>query len=199
MIQAKISQIYNLDCYKSMHEMEDNSIDLVLTDPPFDDDIDFEVLVKEFYRIIKPSGSIIMFLFPDHIWKIKTPARQICVWEEVYSPQGRITKKYRRFFDLILWWTKSEQYTFNNLTRYQCRGIFNDSFVEASEKMFCWQKPLSLIEKLVKIHSNPGDIVFDPFMGTGTTCLMAKRLGRYYIGCELDVERFQIATKRILI
>lgn len=59
------------------------------------------------------------------------------------------------------------------------------------------EKPLELIERLVGIHSHVGDIVCDPFMGSGTTGVAAVRLGRKFIGIECEPKYFEIACRRI--
>ena len=59
------------------------------------------------------------------------------------------------------------------------------------------QKPLNLIDHFIEIASNPGDIVFDPFMGVGSTGVAAKELNRNFIGCEIDPVFFEAARKRI--
>ncbi|BAW50720.1 hypothetical protein JP0109_06910 [Helicobacter pylori] len=59
------------------------------------------------------------------------------------------------------------------------------------------QKSLALMEKIISIHTNPNDIVLDPFMGNGTTGLACKRLERNFIGIESEKEYFQIAKKRL--
>ena len=61
------------------------------------------------------------------------------------------------------------------------------------------QKPLRLLRHLMEIASNEGDVVFDPFMGVGSTGVAAKELGRKFIGCEIDSEFFKAAGKRIEI
>ena len=58
-------------------------------------------------------------------------------------------------------------------------------------------KPIGLIEKLVRNSSKVGDVILDPFMGSGTTGVACKALGRDFIGIELDDEYFNIAKKRI--
>ena len=60
------------------------------------------------------------------------------------------------------------------------------------------QKPVKLIEEIIKIHSNPGDLVLDPFMGSGTTAISAFNTGRHYVGFELDEKYFKILTSRIV-
>jgi len=187
--------IYNSDCLTLMKTFPDKSFDLVLTDPLWK--IDYDRYLVEFFRLLKDNGSIVMFVFPDDIWAIHKYPKQILVWEEVYSPQGRHTKKYRRFFDFIVWWTKSENYTFNNLTRYQLRGVFNDYFEDFDEKKHPYQKPLSLIKKLVKIHSNKNDLILDPFLGSGTTLVAAKYLNRKAVGIEISEQYCKIAKDRL--
>lgn len=59
------------------------------------------------------------------------------------------------------------------------------------------QKPVALMEYLIKTYTNEGDTVFDGFMGSGTTGVACKDLNRNFIGCELDPEYFKIAEKRI--
>jgi site-specific DNA-methyltransferase (adenine-specific) len=60
------------------------------------------------------------------------------------------------------------------------------------------QKPIELLERIVVSASNPGDLVLDPFCGSGTTGLAATRLGRQFIGIELDPEYADLATRRHL-
>lgn len=59
------------------------------------------------------------------------------------------------------------------------------------------QKPKALLERIIKASSNEGDIVADFFMGSGTTCVVAKELGRKYIGCDINPRAIEIAEKRI--
>lgn len=59
------------------------------------------------------------------------------------------------------------------------------------------QLPESLLERIIKVSSNPGDLVFDPFVGSGTTLAVAKRLGRHWLGCELSEEYASRASQRI--
>lgn len=59
------------------------------------------------------------------------------------------------------------------------------------------QKPIDLIEKLIKAYSNPGDIVLDPFIGSGTTAVAAIKTGHHYIGYEKEQKYFDVALNRI--
>ena len=59
------------------------------------------------------------------------------------------------------------------------------------------QYPEELIERIIKVGTNPGDLVLDPFMGSGTTAVVAKKLGRQYVGYELEKEYIKIAENRL--
>ena len=59
------------------------------------------------------------------------------------------------------------------------------------------QKPLALLERIISASSNPGDLVFDPFMGSGTTLVAAKRLGRRYAGCDISQDAVNVTRERL--
>lgn len=59
------------------------------------------------------------------------------------------------------------------------------------------QKPISLLERIIKASSNPGDVVLDPFCGTFTTCFVAQQLGRRFVGIEIQEEYFKIGLRRL--
>jgi site-specific DNA-methyltransferase (adenine-specific) len=59
------------------------------------------------------------------------------------------------------------------------------------------QKPIALLDRIIRASSNPGDLVLDPFAGTFTTCYTAQKLGRRSIGIELDEDYFRIGLRRL--
>ena len=65
------------------------------------------------------------------------------------------------------------------------------------KKVYEAQKPLEIIEKMVEVSSEPGEVIFDPFMGSGTTGIACKHLGRKFLGVELEESIFQTAVNRI--
>lgn len=65
------------------------------------------------------------------------------------------------------------------------------------DKVHPTQKPVALMEYLIKTYTNEGDLVLDNCMGSGTTCVAAKNLGRRYIGIEKDAGYYEIAVKRV--
>ena len=68
---------------------------------------------------------------------------------------------------------------------------------EAEGRWHPAQKPLALMRTLVAVATNPGDLVVDPFCGSGTTCLAARQLGRHFIGFERDVEFARKCRQRL--
>lgn len=59
------------------------------------------------------------------------------------------------------------------------------------------QKPVRLLERIIALVTQPGDTIFDPFMGSGTTGVACVQTGRNFIGCEIDPGYFEIAKRRI--
>jgi len=77
-----------------------------------------------------------------------------------------------------------------------CPSILHQSF--SREKVgHPEQKPEILFERLVKASSNPGDLIFDPFIGSGTTAVVADRLGRKFFGCDINPDYVEMALKRL--
>ena len=78
------------------------------------------------------------------------------------------------------------------------RGFFTTSLVSGSEKLgHPTQKSLKLMEDIISIHTNPGELILDPFMGSGSTGEAALKQGRCFLGIEYDQTYFNIAKKRL--
>lgn len=94
---------------------------------------------------------------------------------------------------------KLKKQVYENKTgqRYPKRIIEFNNYVEVGQKLHPTQKPLDLLEYLVRTHSNEEDLVLDFCMGSGTTLLAAKNLNRNYIGIENNEEYYKIAEKRL--
>jgi DNA modification methylase len=96
-----------------------------------------------------------------------------------------------------LWDEEKKQWYHNSV----CRDIWDDVYpigTENSERVdYPTQKPEALIERIIKASSNEGDVVMDCFMGSGTTQVVAQKLGRKWIGCDINIGAIQTATKRL--
>lgn len=75
--------------------------------------------------------------------------------------------------------------------------IHNITRTEIDNRKYPTQKPIKLLERIIQIASNPGDIVFDPFCGSGTTLVAAKKHGRIPLGSDISPEAVEIARKRL--
>ena len=103
---------------------------------------------------------------------------------------------YRRSYEFILYFCASKSHKFmpsnqhieHNVLHYQ-NSPFN--------RLHPNEKPLSLIMRLVENHTEKGDLVFDPFMGSGTTGVAALKMGRRFIGFELEPKYFDVACRRL--
>ena len=93
------------------------------------------------------------------------------------------------------------KWIFNRQDENYQRCKFVGALTAKSEKLdggHTTQKPVWLMEELIKIHSNEGNIIFDPFMGSGTTGVACKNLNRKFIGCELEEKYFEMSKSRML-
>jgi site-specific DNA-methyltransferase (adenine-specific) len=119
-------------------------------------------------------------------------ADEYLFWMKTPSTKN-YTKACGRFVEMIL--VKRYGKTFNRLHWSQMTGVYDDRLIYPPVHPF--QKPVSLMERLVRIYTNPGDVVLDPFMGSGTTGVACANTGRGFVGVEIDKEVFDIAQKNI--
>lgn len=100
---------------------------------------------------------------------------------------------------IVCLWNKKHKWNF--LTQNEMHNYFECPICMGKERLkepkHPSQKPLKLLRHLVNIASNEGDVIFDPFMGVGSTGVAAKELNRNFIGCEIDPVFFEAARKRI--
>ena len=227
-------KLYNADCLSILPSLADDSIDLILTDPPYgttdckwDNIIPFEPMWKELKRIIKDNGCIALFgsepfssflrtsnikwFKYDWIWqKEQGTDFQLCKYKPLknyelisifgkkitYKPQGliRINKfKKAKTDNLGHLSNKSKRDHIQIYKNYPTQIIrFNNQ--RGSHPT---QKPVALLEYLIKTYTNENDTVLDFTMGSGSTGVAAKNLNREFIGIELDKQYFEIATNRI--
>jgi len=157
-------------------------------------------------QLIKPDGSL--FFFND--WKnigemamyaeAKGMAIKDCFrWEKANPMPRNRDRRYITDFELGVWLVKrGGKWTFNRSDRNYERPKFVAGIVSGSEKTeHTTQKPVALMEHLIKIHTNYGDTVLDPFMGSGTTGLACNNLQRNFIGIENNKKYYLIARNRV--
>lgn len=159
-------------------QIPNNYCQMVLTDPPYDMEMGYRrILQREFIRICK--GTIIIFMPPESPWIL--PADQYLFWEKPISTKNT-SKRYSRFVEEMFLY---ERYAHKwNCKRHwsQYTNVFKDLVDDA--KLHPYRKPPSLIERLILNHTDEGDIILDPFTGSGVVPDVAKRLGRHFIAYD---------------
>jgi DNA modification methylase len=121
--------------------------------------------------------------------------QQVIHWEHI-TAMPAIAKVYTPVIEYVVWYS-TPNYTFNkkeagrNIIRNKKAYLVDGKIDHPSIK------PSNLIEQLLRIHSNEGQLVLDPFMGSGTTGVACQELGRNFIGIEIEPKYFSIAERRI--
>jgi site-specific DNA-methyltransferase (adenine-specific) len=94
----------------------------------------------------------------------------------------------------VAWFATKGKFSFPN---GRPKSVYRIDRLPANELLHPTQKPLALMQVIVNDLTRPGDTIFDPFMGSGTTGVACVKTGRNFIGCEIDPGYFAIAEKRI--
>ena len=231
------------NCLEIMKEISDNSIDCIICDLPYgttkcnwDVIIPFDELWKEYNRIIKNNGAIILFGQEPFSSLLRLSNLENYKYD-IYWEKERLTninqvkRRVGKTVETISVFYKSQctynpqmiTYTGKPRTNKVKNGKLGKLTDESEKKVIeyndnglryptqVWkfqrdcltsnlhptQKPLALLEELVKTYSNDGDLILDNCMGSGTTGMACKNLNRNFIGIELNKEYFEIAKKRI--
>jgi len=107
-------------------------------------------------------------------------------------------QSYMSQFEYIIMLRKGKHKKINNCGDSDVLVVKNKKLKDENNKtMHDTEKPIELMETLIKNSSNENDVVFDPFMGIGATAIASKNLKRYFIGCEIDEKYFEITVKRL--
>lgn len=263
------NKIYNESCLETMSKMDNESIDLVLTSPPYDDlrtynkfvtgnktefngySFPFEDIAKELYRITKPGG-VVVWVVGDATNKgseTGTSFRQALFFKEcgfdlydtmIYQKTGTPfpqKDRYNQIFEYMFIFSKGKPKTFNpvmkkNITAGAVRnsrkfrnaegemipgfngkpvnewGVENNIWVirngmyKSSKDIVAFEHPAIFPEELALKHiiswTLENDLVYDPFMGSGTTAKCSIQLNRNWIGSEIDNDYYELIKKRML-
>jgi site-specific DNA-methyltransferase (adenine-specific) len=250
----ELNKIYCTNNIEGMKLLDDNSIDLTVTSPPYDDlrnykgyTFDFENLAKELYRVTKVGGVVVWVVgdatkngsesgtsFKQALYftEIGFNLHDTMIWNKGgFTAVGALSTRYAPVFEYMFILTKGKIKTFNpikdritinggkkvsgtirqkdgstkpmskvmTINKYSQRyNIWN---INPQRQRGKYTHPAVFPEQLAEDHilswSNVGDIVLDPFMGSGTTAKMAKLNNRNFIGFEISQEYCDIANKRL--
>jgi DNA modification methylase len=206
-------KIYNCDCADIMKTIEAKSIDLVLTDPPYglnydkiayrnggtnsknafalktkylNTDWDYLPEAYIFNDILKISKNQIIF-GAEHLCLMLPPSRGWLVWDKHTGENS--------FSDCELAWT-----SFNKpIKKYDFvwTGMIQQNMKEKEKRVHPTQKPIKLFSKILNNYSQENDLIFDGFLGSGTTALACIQTNRRFIGTEINTYYFELACNRI--
>jgi site-specific DNA-methyltransferase (adenine-specific) len=169
--------------------------------------------LKECHRILKYDGTIWVsgthhniFDIEKNMKKIGFKIINIVIWHKSDPPPLIYKNKFRFSYEFIIWAKKGGNHYFNydemySVNNQEMEDVWLMDAVQMSEKKHGYhptQKPEKLLERIIKATSKEGDIVLDPFLGSGTTCFVAKKLNRKYIGIEKEEKYFNIAKDRLV-
>ncbi|WP_100956045.1 DNA-methyltransferase [Helicobacter pylori] len=163
---------------------------------------------KRYAPLVNPNGCIIIFCsyrFISHIADFLEEngfvIKDFIQWVKSNPMPRNLNRRYVQDTEFALWAVKKKaKWVFNKPEneKYLRPLILKSPVVGGLERVkHPTQKSLALMERIISIHTNPNDIVLDPFMGSGTTGLACKNLKRNFIGIELEKEYFQTAKKRL--
>jgi len=227
-----LAKLFFQDNRQAMKSIPDSSVDLILTDPPYNiskyssgnislpnrtpinnDIADWDKIevnpkdyVADFIRILKPNGNIFVFTSYNGIGKWhsafdhKFDTAQYMVWHKTNPTPSIFKNTFLKSCELIIcFWNKG--HTWNFTSQEKMHNFFETPICTAPERLnnpkHPAQKPIQLLEHIIKIASNKGDLVFDPFMGVASTGVAALKNGRRFCGCEIIKDYYQAGVERI--
>lgn len=237
------NKIYNESCLTTLKGIKDNSIDLVITSPPYNmnlrirngqycsrqivkefstkyDGFDDNMPIDEFYQFhlsvleeLLRTSKIIFYniqivtgskrAFFKIIGTLSDYLKDIIIWDKGYAQPAMASNVLNRRTELLLVFDStnaiSRQFEVANFFRGTLDDIWNikrgKKIVDSHSAVF----PEELVKTIIENFSNEGNLVYDPFMGTGTTAVVAKKLNRKFIGSELNEKYFEIIKQRLSI
>lgn len=219
---CNLDVIHKTDCIAFMQQLPSESVDLIVTDPPYlmnyktrrrknrNDkfcsaiigDTSNELIVayiKECYRILKNNSACYMFCNANKVEFFKTELQKyfniknIIVWVKNNHTAGDLVAQYGKRHEFIFYVNKGRSPIRNG----RISDVWEFDKVPSSRLLHQNQKPVELIKQCITKSSDAGGVVFDGFMGSGTTAIACLETDRHYIGCELDEEYYLTAIDRI--
>ncbi len=195
-------EIVNADCLEYMKQIPDKSIDLVLTDPPYLREFlyTYDFLANECPRIMKDGASLVSivghFAIPEVLEKFKDKLkwRWMFCMNQFDGSHARMAMGIEVMWKPCLWFVKKSY--------PQGRGFIKDGLVISGrggqkKENHKWEQDLSWANFFIEKLTKENDTILDPFMGSGTTGVACKELGRNFIGIEIEPKYYEIAKRRI--
>ena len=239
--------LHNADCFDLLPELDDNSIDAVITDPPYgttdhkwDKPFDLDLWWEQIRRVLKPDGVSVVFCDQPFTSLLLVSNIRQFRYEWIWD-RGRVSTAFharrrpmKTTEDILVFSEQTPRYYIDDLLEDATRQVVikrkkyrhatgtneeRDGGTYTPEKTnypketlnykpvraksrhdnnkHPTQKPEDLMDFLVSIYTKEGDVVLDPFMGSGTTGVACKNLNRKFIGIEQDTRYYEMAGERL--
>lgn len=153
---------------------------------------------------VKKSGSALIFndyknigIMKDTLENNGFVIKELLIWRKSNPMPRNRDRLYVTSIEVALWAVKGKGWTFNRQSETYENGIFESPIVNHKQRKHPTQKPLTIIEKMIQIHSKVDDVVLDCFLGSGTTAVACVNQERNFIGIEQDWKYCEIANERI--
>ena len=219
----KLNKLYNMDCLEGMKLIPDNSIDLVVTDPPYKttsrgssggtggilkdklnmkgmvfehNSIKFSEWLPELYRVLKERSHAYIMTNNKNLkdMLIEIENANFEIFKTlIWAKNSPITNMY--YMDSHEYIIFCRKGKAKRINNCGTKSVLNIDNVK--NKQHPTEKPIDLIKIFIENSSQENEIVLDPFMGAGSTAMACKELKRNFIGFELDKQYYDIANKRI--
>ena len=216
-------KLYCDDCLNIMKQIENESVDLIVTDPPYlikyktnrrknkDHDFCSEILnddneqliidyIKECYRILKNNTAMYMFcncdkvdFFKQELENAGFKIKNMIIWVKNNWTAGDLKAQFGKQYEIIFLVNKGRK-CFNGK---RITDVWMFDKISGKKQLHQNQKPVDLLKQCILKHSDENDIIFDGFMGSGSTGVACIETNRKFIGVELDKKYFEIAKERI--
>ena len=164
-------------------------------------DIDIEEYLPELYRVLKDGTHCYIMCNHrnlTHFLRVIDESGfhfiKCLIWDKAHKIMGKF---YMNRFEYILLVSKGRERPVNDCGRDDIIRIPNVREKKSGQNIHDCQKPVSLMQVLIENSTRRGEIVLDPFMGSGTTALASHRIERHYIGFEIDKVYYDLAMSRI--
>lgn len=173
----------------------------------WDEDFDNNLWIEGIASILSPNSSVIVF----NDFKKASAILSLCeesglvykdtlIWQKTNPMPRNRDRRYAPDIEMMQWYVKRKaKWVFNRQETSYDKCVIRAASESggAFERYHPTQKPVRLIAEIVKRHSNPDDLVLDPFSGSASTAIACIETGRRFIGCEIEHEYFDVSVSRI--
>lgn len=206
------------DCLDYLTRVESNLFDLALIDPPYmpyktghrkdkASKLSQQILyqerneqvrtIRECIRALKDNSAFFIFTNWENIWWIQQPfesfLRNMIIWDKGNWTAGDLEGSLANKYEVVFLGVKGKGWEYSGR---RIPDIWEIPRI-GTNRLHPTEKPVALYKKIIELSTQPGDMIFDPYVGSGSSAQAALETGRYFIGCEIDKDYYQISTRRI--